>query len=58
MAATIRSRRRVPLDGKVLLVDYKDQGSPLRYFLGHGVYTRYEAMLFNTEQTYRALYGS
>ncbi len=46
-------KMRVPSHGKTILVDYKDNNTYLpnchKTLLGHGVYTRFEKMLFNTK---------
>lgn len=52
---------RCPSEGLCLLVDYKDcTGSPnvRDHYYGHAVYTRREAMLFNTAEIVRRLYGA
>ncbi|SLM46961.1 conserved protein of unknown function [Nitrospira japonica] len=51
---------RFPTEGRCLSVDYKDStGStnPRDHYYGHAVYTRREAMLFNTAQIVKLLYG-
>ncbi len=49
----LKARMRVPHYGKTILVDYKDNSTiyPNCFdtLFGHGVYTRYEKMLFNTQ---------
>jgi len=52
---------RFPSEGRCLLVDYKDStGStnPRDHYYGHAVYTRRQALLFNTSQIISALYPS
>lgn len=50
---TITARIRVGELGRTLLVDYGDQGgfkiNCIPTVFGHGIYTRYRVMLFNTE---------
>jgi hypothetical protein len=51
---------RFPSEGRCLLVDYKDStGStnPRDHYYGHAVYTRLNAMLFNTSEIVRCLYS-
>lgn len=49
----IKPRMRVPAYGRTFLVDYKDSSFILPNFMssffGHGVYTKYETLLFNTK---------
>lgn len=56
----VRIRMRVPPVGKTLLVNYGDDSEvdPNFYktFFGHGCYTTYEAMLFNTKMVASQLY--
>lgn len=59
--ANVRHRLRVGCHGHTLLVDYGDQGGGLvpnclETLFGHGVYTTYEAMLFNAELLVEHLY--
>lgn len=53
---------RVPPHGKTHLIDYKDDSKILpnciSTMFGHGVYTTYEAMLFNTDLICRSLYNT
>ena len=52
---------RFPSEGHCLLVDYKDStGStnPRDHYYGHAVYTRLNAMLFNTAEIVRCLYSA
>jgi hypothetical protein len=52
---------RFPSEGRCALVDYKDStGStnPRDHYYGHAVYTRRQALLFNTSQIVSALYPS
>lgn len=52
---------RFPSDGSCLLVDYKDctgSTNPRDHIYGHAAYTRLNAMLFNTIEIAKALYGS
>jgi hypothetical protein len=52
---------RFPSEGRCLLVDYKDStGStnPRDHYYGHAVYTRTNAMLFNTTQIVGTFYSS
>ncbi|MCP4442302.1 MAG: hypothetical protein GY810_25625 [Aureispira sp.] len=58
----ISLRLRVPPYGETHLVDYLDS-SPMipnciRTIFGHGVYTQYHAMLFNTDLICKSLYSS
>jgi len=51
---------RFPSEGRCLLVDYKDStGStnPRDHYYGHAVYTRLNALLFNTSEIVRCLYS-
>lgn len=56
----VKARMRVPSYGKTLLVDYKDNGAflpnCLETLFGHGVYTRFEKMLFNTKLIVAEMY--
>lgn len=49
----VKARMRIPSYGKTILVDYKDNNTYLpncrETLFGHGVYTRFEKMLFNTK---------
>jgi hypothetical protein len=59
--ANVRHRARVHSHGHTLLVDYGDQGAGLtpnflQTLFGHGVYTSYEAMLFNAQLMATHLY--
>ena len=49
----VKVRMRIPSYGKTILVDYKDNNTFLpncrETLFGHGVYTRFEKMLFNTK---------
>ncbi|MCF6156427.1 MAG: hypothetical protein E3K36_14575 [Candidatus Brocadia sp.] len=53
-------KMRVPHYGKTLLVDYKDNSwfwwNAHKTLFGHGVYTQYEKMLFNTQLIVDELY--
>jgi hypothetical protein len=52
---------RFPSDGSCLLVDYKDSAGSTNardHYYGHATYTRLHAMLFNTTEIVRALYGT
>lgn len=54
---------RCQTDGLCLLVDYKDAaanaaGNPKDHLYGHAAYTRTNALLFNTTEIVKALYGS
>ncbi|BFU94516.1 MAG: conserved protein of unknown function [Nitrospira sp.] len=52
---------RFPGEGQCLLVDYKDSSgstNPRDHYYGHAAYTRRDAMLFNTAQIVKLLYGS
>jgi hypothetical protein len=52
---------RFPSEGRCTLVDYKDStGStnPRDHYYGHAVYTRKQALLFNTSQIVSTLYPS
>ncbi|NGZ96382.1 MAG: hypothetical protein CV089_09690 [Nitrospira sp. WS110] len=52
---------RFPSEGRCLLVDYKDSSgstNPRDHYYGHAVYARRHALLFNTTQVVRALYGT
>jgi hypothetical protein len=55
-----RKAVRCQNDGHCLLVDYKDAGShnPRDHIYGHAAYTRLNAMLFNTTEIVRMLYGN
>lgn len=59
--AALRERRRVSPFGSTLLVDYADGGGRFpnaqRTLFGHGVYTRFDAMLFNFRQICLELYS-
>lgn len=48
-----RLKLRVPPDGKTVLVDYRDDGKLLpngfQTMFGHGIYTKFDMMLFNTQ---------
>jgi len=51
---------RFPSEGRCLLVDYKDSTcstNPRDHYYGHAVYTRLNAMLFNTSEIVRCLYS-
>lgn len=58
--AALREKRRVSPFGITLLVDYGDGGGRFpnaqRTLFGHGVYTRFDAMLFNFRQIGLELY--
>jgi hypothetical protein len=58
----VLSRLRVPPYGKTYLIDYKDnnQITPnwMSTIFGHGIYTEYQVMLFNTHLICEALYDS
>jgi hypothetical protein len=58
---SVASRLRVGEMGRTVLVDYCDQGgfriNCLPTVFGHGIYTRYRVMLFNTEIICRYLYS-
>lgn len=58
--AALREKRRVSPFGLTLLVDYGDGGGRFpnaqRTLFGHGVYTRFDAMLFNFRQIGLELY--
>lgn len=50
---------RFPSEGQCLLVDYKDSTGSTNirdHYYGHAVYTRQNALLFNTSEIVRALY--
>jgi hypothetical protein len=51
---------RVHPSGRTMLVDYQDQSSVVPNFFqtlfGHGIYTHYEVMLFNTRLITDQLY--
>lgn len=52
---------RFPSEGGCLLVDYKDCTNSTNvheHYYGHAAYTRSNAMLFNTSEIIRSLYGS
>ena len=57
----VKARMRVPSYGRTILVDYKDNSTLwpncLKTLFGHGVYTRYEKMLFNTQLIVDKMYG-
>ncbi len=57
---TVGARQRVGELGRTLLIDYGDQGgfriNCLPTVFGHGIYTRYRVMLFNSELMSRYLY--
>lgn len=57
----ISHRMRIPHYGKTLLVDFKDAGGILpnciTTLFGHGVNTRYEKMLFNTQTIVNRFYS-
>jgi len=60
--ANIRHRARVSEHGHTLLVDYGDQGTGFvpncqSTVFGHGVYTAYEAMLFNSRLIVERFYS-
>lgn len=59
-ANAIRQRMRVPQYGITILIDYKDSKRTGINFVntvfGHGIYTRYEVMLFNLQTIVQALY--
>ncbi|MBL7665361.1 MAG: hypothetical protein JNM93_09520, partial [Bacteriovoracaceae bacterium] len=49
-AQNIQYRKRIPDFGKTILVDYQDSSkfpNGFKTLFGHGVYTRFETMLFN-----------
>mgnify|MGYP007063398360 CR=1 FL=1 len=55
----IFKKQRLSNWGQTLLIDYKDNGlfpNIYKTFFGHGVYTRYEMMLFNFETIVKYLY--
>ncbi len=56
----VKVKMRVPHYGNTLLVNYKDSSSffpnVLSTFFGHGTYTKYEALLFNTDLIVEELY--
>lgn len=49
----IQAKMRVPHYGKTILVDYKDSSwflpNCIKTLFGHGVYTKFDRMLFNTQ---------
>ncbi|MGQ0810520.1 MAG: hypothetical protein ACT4OO_04765 [Nitrospiraceae bacterium] len=52
---------RCPTEGRCLLVDYKDSTGSTNardHLYGHAAYTRTNAMLFNTTEIVKTLYGS
>ncbi|MBI3356849.1 MAG: hypothetical protein HY038_08780 [Nitrospirae bacterium] len=52
---------RFPSEGRCLLVDYKDctnSTNVREHYYGHAAYTRTNAMLFNTTEIARNLYGN
>ncbi len=57
----VLSRLRVPPYGETYLVDYKDDSQWVPNWMtsifGHGIYTEYQAMLFNTHLICEALYN-
>jgi hypothetical protein len=57
---TVATKLRVGDVGQTLLVDYGDQGgfkiNCIPTVFGHGIYTRYRVMLFNTELICRYFY--
>lgn len=58
--ANVTKGMRVPRVGRTVLVDYRDDSTVLPNFwktiVGHGVYTRYKVMLFNTELVVQNFY--
>jgi hypothetical protein len=57
----IARRERLGNFGRTLLIDYADQGRGPNFIgtvFGHGVYTRYRALLFHMQQICRYLYDN
>lgn len=55
-----RAKMRVPQYGETVLVNYQDDSvflpNAITAFFGHGVYTKYEKMLFNTSLIVKKIY--
>jgi hypothetical protein len=61
--ANVRHRMRVARQGHTVLVDYGDRGAGaipncVNTLFGHGIYTTYEAMLFQARLVAARLYGA
>ena len=58
----VSTKLRVPPHGITHLIDYKDRSrifpNCISTVFGHGVYTTYEAMLFNTDLICKSLYNT
>lgn len=61
LKSNVKKRMRVPHYGKTILVDYRDNGTYYpncdKTLFGHGVYTRGEKMLFNTQLIVDKMYS-
>jgi hypothetical protein len=59
--ANIAKKMRVSPHGQTILVDYRDDSKGLPNFtsslFGHGIYTRYETMLFNVQLISKTFYA-